>query len=158
MYDISNTIISELEKFNEKIKARLDENIQGRKMTNSGNAKRSLQIVRDNNSFQSIGIFYLEFLDKGRGSGKFPNLEAIEKWVRTKLNITDNREAKQVTFLVGRKIAKLGTEIFKDNSKGLQLDKLIIELRTDLNDRITDFTKFAITKKLDRFKNKHIGQ
>ena len=39
----------------------------------------------------------------------FPPPAAIEGWVRRRLGITDDRQAREVAFLIGRKIARSGT-------------------------------------------------
>ena len=39
----------------------------------------------------------------------FPPPAAIEGWVRRRLGITDDRQAREVAFLIGRKIAHSGT-------------------------------------------------
>lgn len=40
----------------------------------------------------------------------FPPVDALVDWVKTQLHITDEREARGVAFLVGRKIARSGTK------------------------------------------------
>jgi len=144
---ITAIIIRELENLNEEIKSRLD----GKNITNTGNAKRSLRVEHDNNNYRSVGIFYLEFLNAGRGGGKFPNVSKIENWVRTKLGISEDKKVKQVAFLVSRKIAKLGTEIFSKNSKGIELENLILKLKKNINREISEQIKIDIIQKLDKY-------
>ncbi len=40
----------------------------------------------------------------------FPPPAAIEGWVRRRLGVTDDRQARQLAFLIGRKIARHGTK------------------------------------------------
>ena len=70
------------------------------------------------NKIQSVGINYITFLNTGRGPGKFPPPEQIKKWVIA-------RNLKIAPYLIGRKIAQEGTEIFKDRTKGLMLEEKI---------------------------------
>ena len=145
---IIDAIIQEVEAFNESIRDALN----SKNITNTGEAAKSLEVQYGENFVRSVGIFYLEFLDTGRGSGKFPPLAPIMKWARQKLGITDENELKSVAFLVARKIAKLGTEIFRDNKKGIELEKKIIALRESIAERITTEATIEITKRLDNFK------
>lgn len=141
-------IQKEVDSFNQNIKDSLD----GKNITNTGTAKNSLRIEFGEDFVRSIGIFYLEFLDTGRGKGKFPPVNKIRNWVKTKLGITEETQLNQVTFLVSRKIAKLGTEIFLNPNKGIQLDKKITELRNNINSKIGTAAKADVLQKLDKFK------
>lgn len=40
----------------------------------------------------------------------WPNVEALREWVRTKLGITNEKQARGVAFLIGRKISVSGTQ------------------------------------------------
>lgn len=96
----------------------------------SGMTSESLE-VRGNQLLGDESIFYL---DKGRGPGKFPPVDNIRQWVRQKLGLEDDG----VAYLVGRKIATEGTEIYKDNSLGLELDRLIDEMLEELNKELPE--------------------
>jgi hypothetical protein len=111
----------------------LRERIRGRIAVNSGEAAESLE-VRGN---QLLGNDYIYFLDQGRGPGKFPPPTNIVAWVRSQLGL-EGREAKQVAFLIGRKISQEGTAIYKDKSKGLRLDELIEEMLDELTKELPE--------------------
>ena len=52
---------------------------------------------------------YAGVMESGRRPGaKFPPVQAMLFWVKTRLGIEDEKLAKSVAFLVGRKIAKKG--------------------------------------------------
>jgi len=52
---------------------------------------------------------YAGVMELGRRPGKkFPPLQAMLFWVKTKLHIEDEKQARSVAFLVGRKIVKKG--------------------------------------------------
>jgi len=107
----------------------LKEKIQGaiasKGLDNSGEAFNSLEVKGS----QLLGNDYIYYLDKGRGPGKFP--PTLIGWIKNKLGL-EGTEAKQVDFLVRRKIAREGTEIFKNNSKGIELDNLVNEMVDEL--------------------------
>ncbi|MEL6225341.1 MAG: HK97 gp10 family phage protein [Cyanobacteria bacterium J06627_8] len=83
----------------------------------------------------------------GRGPGKFPPVEPVEAWVRTKVGGSEE-ERRRATFLIRRKIAREGTERYKrkDNILRIQpretVDKspLIQETRERIIARINDIT------------------
>ena len=54
---------------------------------------------------------YWYYIEHGRGPGKFPPPEAIQNWIRVK-NIVprEDRTVPQVSYLIGRKIAREGTQ------------------------------------------------
>jgi hypothetical protein len=108
--------------------------------------------VYGNDFVQSIGIFYLEFLDRGRYPGTYPPFAPISKWVATKLGIIDEKENKQVTFAVMRKLYNLGTEIYRNKKNGIELDNKILELKIAVNEAIKNSVKVEIERKLDEFK------
>ena len=59
---------------------------------------------------------YWQFLENGRGPGKFPPVDKIKEWIEVKpINPTPLSNGKtpsveQLSFLIGRKIANEGTE------------------------------------------------
>ncbi len=59
---------------------------------------------------------YWQYLERGRGPGKFPPVDKIKEWIEVKpVNLTPLSNGKtpsveQVSFLIGRKIANEGTE------------------------------------------------
>jgi len=146
-----NPIPKALEDFNLSIK----DDIFAKGLNNTGEAANSLKVVEiDQRHFQSVGSDYIEILDRGRGPGKFAPVDSIQEWVKTKLGITENKELKQVAFLVNRKLAREGSAIFKDHSKGLEIDKKIETLREKLIPELVAFEKANVIKELNKFQLK----
>src|SRR5512142_2868581 len=96
----------------EKLKQRIQDAMSSKNLDASGEASASLEV----NGNKLLGIDYLYYLDKGRGPGGFPPMTNIRGWIRNKLNIPVENE-RQAMFLIGRKISREGTEIFKHPSK-----------------------------------------
>lgn len=145
--------IKEVEKFNDSIKDALNT----KRISDTGEAARSLFVEHGADFVRSIGIFYLEFLDTGRGPGKFPPRRPIERWVESKLGISpSDSEFDGVVYVISKKIADLGTAIFRNNSKGIELNKKIVTLRKNLNEALRESTVFTIKQRLDRFKRAHL--
>ena len=107
------------------LKEKIQRQITSKGLDNSGEAFNSLEV----NGNKLFGNDYIYYLDKGRAPGKFP--PTLINWVRNKLGLQGS-EAKQVDFLVRRKIAREGTEIFRNNSKGIELARLVDETLDEL--------------------------
>lgn len=145
--EIIHLIINEVEKFNESIKEALD----SKNITNTGEAARSLRIDYGEDFVKSIGIFYLEFLDTGRGPGKPPPFRKIHKWVMQKFGQTE-QEAYPFAKYVTEKIAKIGTDIFINNGVGIELEKKVEILRQNIRMSIENYIKFDLKQELNFFK------
>ena len=142
-------IIREVEKFNDSIK----ETLTAKGINDTREAANSLFVDYGNDFVRSIGIFYIEFLDTGRGPGKFPPKAPIERWVTSKLGISESDpQFNGIVYVIQRKIARLGTEIFRNNSKGLEIDKKIVTLRKNLNEAVTESVVTDMKKRLNKFK------
>lgn len=78
--------------------------------------EKIIEIGEDHYSVKISLADYYEYVERGRGPGKFPPPPAIRKWVEIKpvspYPGADGRipSVDQLTFLIGRKIAREGTE------------------------------------------------
>lgn len=105
-----------------KIRDAIINQINTKNISSTGEAINSLEIQEN----KLLGNDYIFFLDKGRAPGRFPPVENIRDWVRAKIKPAENT-VNQFAFLVGRKISREGTEIYKNPSKGIGLDNIINE-------------------------------
>lgn len=101
------------------------------------------------------GLDYTEYLTKGRSNGGFPPVQVIRQWIDDKgITPYDNISKDSLAFLIARKIAREGTEYFKQGGTDL-LDGVITTERIRKiveaysKSILTDFT-FEITKELKR--------
>ena len=94
----------------------------------------------------SKGVDYLYYLDVGRAPGKFPPPESIKAWV-------ESRALTVSPYVIGRKIAREGTEIYKNPSKGIQLDEKRRDLLQQLNDNAPKWAKQDIINQLKLVNN-----
>lgn len=54
---------------------------------------------------------YAQYIEYGRGPGRFPPIQAIENWITVKHIVPrTDYSVKQVSYLIARKIAREGTE------------------------------------------------
>ena len=145
---IENIIVENVTGFNESIK----DTIIKKRINDTGSAARSLKVVVVGNKVQSVGNDYIEVLDRGRRPGKFAPVDNIRDWVRSKLGLTEPKEINSVAYLVNRKIALAGTEIFLNPSRGLQIDNKISDMRKKLNKDLRIHAVVEVKKILNKFK------
>jgi len=70
---------------------------------------------------------YAQFVEYGRGAGKFPPVEAMRTWVRRVLRVKGVKEINSVAYLVGRKIAQNGTRAQMYNKKTVMQHQTMAE-------------------------------
>lgn len=140
-------IVNNLERFNTLIR---DEFVK-KGINDTKQASNSLKVIDNGNVFLSVGSDYIEVLDRGRGAGKYAPVDSIQNWVKSKLGIIDDKEIKQIAFLINRKIKNEGTAIFKDNTKGLEIDEKIETLRKQLASELQVFAIADAKKQLNKF-------
>lgn len=83
----------------------------------TGFLRRSGRVQKVNDTSLDVGFFdttnknsgYALYVEYGRRSGKFPPLDEIVQWVKTKFSLKD-KDARSVGFLVARKIAQEGSK------------------------------------------------
>lgn len=85
----------------------------------------------------------------GRKPGKFPNLRDIEKWVDVKGNKPPGISKDTWVFLVARKIAREGTEIYKRGGTDLIEATITKEWLTGLQRKFADRMHQAVKENLN---------
>lgn len=140
--------------FNENLAKTLD----NKGITATGTARDTLTVEMDerNQVGQSIGKYYLEFLDRGRGAGRFPPPDNINAWIRVKLGIQEDKVVRQVSFLIGRKLATEGSEIYKNPGQGIELDVLATEFIKRLKSELPRVIKEHVLLGLRSEMKKHL--
>ena len=126
----------------EDIKQKIIDEYRAKGLKASGDFERNIKIGRQGRYKVVLTLpYYSEFISKfksnegGRGPGGFPPVDAIEKWVKDKgLNLRDlstgrftkrtQSTYKQVAFLIGRKIADQGTDIYLKKREPIDLDQI----------------------------------
>ena len=134
------------------------------KMRASGRWAESIEDVIENPKdglyiAQVWGEHYTEQLVDGRAPGEFPPVKAIEKWIYDKgiQALEDNIKISSLAFLIARKIAREGTEYFKEGGTDLveavftpaRIQKIIdrvTEINIDfvVNSAVDELRKFAV--------------
>jgi len=132
-------VVEELLIFNQSIKNEMS----SKNLDVTGRASQSLRVISTDKKAASVGIDYIEYLNRGRGPGKFPPIDKIKEWV-------DRRNLEVAPYVIARKIANEGTEIFKDRTKGLMLEEKIALTVKRIKKRLPEELKAEILNKLTR--------
>ena len=126
-------IEKELDIFNEEVKNRL----KAKNLNNTLELFNSLRVEKTENGAASIGLEYIEFLDRGRRpGGKMAPKKEIFDWVKSKMGIENDKDAERITFFIRRKQVAEGSSIFQDKTKGLQLTEVIEKLQSELPEKV----------------------
>jgi len=102
------------------------------------------------NSGTLFGASNLYQLKHGRKPGRFPPIDDILDWIRSKgITPKDNKTTeRQLAFLFARKIAQSGTDIFEGKKPALNVDDQIKVLQEQFEKNLTADFKTEIIKVL----------
>lgn len=66
---------------------------------------------------------YAETVHNGRAPGSMPPPQALQKWVMRKLEVADEKQAKQVAYAIAKSIERRGIEAFPFLEMGVEKAK-----------------------------------
>lgn len=103
----------------------------------------SFRFEADEVSGRLYGADYFKYLVTGRGPGKFPPPDKMTEWVEANPDVLARAKqvfkyltAQQLGYLIGRKIAREGTDIFQGKKPGIDMlgvmDKNMVLLLEEL--------------------------
>ena len=105
---------------------------------------KSLDIKELRTGGQLIGEDYGQQLITGRKPGKFPPIKSIQQWIEAK-GLTLNKITKEgLAFVIARKIAKKGTDIFRHKKPGLNVKGIMDDVEPHLKDQLIQAGKIEI--------------
>jgi hypothetical protein len=103
------------------------QNAQG--IRSSGKSASSLRTESDSDSGALYGSAYFYQQKHGRKPGKFPPIDDILDWIRVKgIRPKDKISDRSLAFLIARKIAQSGTDVFQGKRDGLDVEDRIKQL------------------------------
>jgi hypothetical protein len=109
-------------------------------MRSSGRFERELEVdVRSNEvSFRGVlsGAHYTYQLVNGRRPGRMPPVDAIRQWIRDKRIQLDNISEGSLAYLIARKIAREGTDYFKQGGTDLVSSVVTEDRMSSIVDRV----------------------
>lgn len=145
------------DRFIELAKQNLENNGSNASHNLSNSIEKIVEIGEDHYSVKISLEDYWQFLEHGRGPGKFPPPPAIQNWIEVKpVTPTPGVDGKtptvqQLSFLIGRKIAREGTEPkpFFEPAKQQVLQELSDAIDQAIDDDIADFIQEAVIRKME---------
>ncbi len=123
---------------------RLKQEFDQKNLNDTGEARDSLIAQAKEGRLLIWGLARVLFLEFGRRPGEFPPVDVIQGWVERKLGVSKS-ESKGVAFVIARKIAEEGTDIFTDRAKGLQIELVLKEMYDELSKVILDLNTKEIS-------------
>lgn len=124
--------------------------------------KQNFRVVVNEDGGKLYAADYFRYLVLGRGPGKFPPPDAMEKFVEKHPEILQEARAKwknisqrSLAFLIGRKIAQHGTDIYQGKRKGVDflgameknMPELLKEIARGEAYKILTFLKTDVAKR-----------
>lgn len=135
------TIVEVLSKYGEVVKKQYVDDIKNKPATKygpanaSGKLANSVRLEVDEKGLRLYAEGYAYFVENGRKPGKTPPRAAIEKWITDKGLVSDI-STKSLAYLIQRKIAREGTEAYKQGGTKLLGDiitqDLINSIKSDI--------------------------
>lgn len=107
-------------------------------------ARDSISYQVAGNTLIIEGLARALFLEFGRKPGQMPPIGPIREWVERKLGVS-SEESQGVAFVIARKIANEGTDIFTDRAKGLQIELTLAMINEKLLKEITKSVSLEVT-------------
>ncbi len=86
-----------------------------------------------------------------------PAVSVIRDWVQRKIKPAD-KDLNRIAFFVYRKIKNEGTAIFRDNTKGIEVEKKIVELNNELEKTLIESAEFDLFFEFDKFQKQAIAE
>lgn len=120
----------------EVIRKRVISDQDSKGIRSSGKSAQSLQIEEVSNGGQLVGDDYFQQQIAGRRPGKFPPIKSILDWINEKGISPTGISKKSLAFVIARKIARNGTDIFLRKRQALGVDKIVEETKPLLRDAL----------------------
>jgi hypothetical protein len=107
----------------------------------SGKSAESQEIYMSPAAGRLVGDASFHEQVKGRRPGAFPPIADIRAWIDTKGIDPQDISKDSLAFLIARKIARRGTDIYLGKRPGLDLDLIIQRRREEFEGDITDIKR-----------------
>ena len=115
----------------------------------SGASAQSLRVqVFSPNEVGLFGSAYFLQQSLGRRPGRFPPIASIVEWIKQKPIRLQGITAESLAFIIARKIAREGTDIFEGKRKGLNIREIFAKLLTQTVTALTKEKVFQIRSEI----------
>ena len=135
----------------ERIKERITENIRTSGEWASGETAASMTVYPTERGGMLVGRDDFQSLEEGRPAGNVPrNFKAIiYDWMEAKgIPTESNEEKNSMAYLIARKIAEQGTQLYRQGGRKDIYTNVIDEEVVSLTKQITEDIKLEIVKSL----------
>lgn len=93
----------------------------------TGGLRRGWDVSIDSNPDGFRGVIsndapFSKYRALGRGAGKAPPIDTLTPWVQQKIE-PNEKKARAIAFVIGRKISKEGTNRYRDNTNPFYLNR-----------------------------------
>lgn len=109
----------------------------------------------DENGGQFFAAHYMKYIIAGRGPGKFPPVDKMREWVEGNPEVLDSARqiwrditVNQLAFIIGRKIAREGTDVWSGKKPGIDLPAVVGKHLTELQEALGKAEVFNIATSL----------
>jgi hypothetical protein len=133
--------------FIEKYRLALIEDQDSKRIRASGESARTLRPEIAESYGKLFGKGYIEFQRRGRAPGGFPPIESIVKWIKDK-RLSFDGKIESVAYLIARKIANSGTDIYQGKRPALSFEDKVEELKNEFGDNLLKSAKEVLLKGL----------
>lgn len=120
-------------------------------MKASGASAASLREESSETGGALYGSNYWQFQITGRGPGKFPPIENILAWLATR-NIQADISPRSLAFLIARKIARVGSDIFRGTKEGIDFKGILAAHMDKLKSNLGTVAKNAVIETIRQSK------
>ena len=116
----------------------------------SGDFANEMEVEVDGLTVRLLGAAHSEYVVEGRGPGKFPPIDRIEKWIEDKgiaATIEGEITVSSLAFLIARKIAREGTEVWKEGGDDLISSVITPQRIQSIIDKVSLFNVSEFTSR-----------
>jgi hypothetical protein len=138
--------------FFEKYRLALIEDQKGKNIRASGLSATTLRAESSDIMGRLFGKDYIHFQKVGRKPGGFPPIESIIQWIKDKKIPFEGIKIESLAFLIARKIAKSGTDIYIGKRPALSIEEKVGEFKAELIRDILKIGKAEIVSALTKLK------
>lgn len=134
-----------INKFLKAVRKGIIDDQSGKGIKTTGQSARSLSIQELRAGGQLVGDDYFQQQITGRRPGKFPPLQPIMDWITKKGLDLKGITKKGLAFIIARKIANEGTDIFKKKRQGIDVKSIVKTYEQSLRESFVKAGRIAIT-------------
>lgn len=132
----------------ERIRTDIVREQRAKRMRASGQSAESMDIFAGPLRGRLVGADYFRQQVHGRGPGSFPPVDQIREWIDRKGIQPRDITKDSLAFLIARKIARRGTDVFLRRRAGLDLASIFEKRTEEFTEQMVDIKKVEYMSKI----------